>query len=75
MNSRFIELPAIEVDEIGIKFYKLKINPFNIESFYETEIIFDDAKDIQACKLITKSGCEYDIDLSIDKLEEILNNI
>lgn len=73
MSSRFITLTGILFDDKGISNYQLKINPFTVESFYETEIKHESAKDISTCKLITRSGWEYDIDLSIDQLEELLN--
>jgi hypothetical protein len=71
MNSRFITLQAYNIETAGAIVYDIKINPFSIECFYNTNDILEgfDA----TCIIITKTGLEFSIACSAEELEKILN--
>lgn len=77
MKDRFIVLPAFFLEDGLIYFHDLRINPFNIEAYYETSISFTDdngkSVDDDAVKIFTKSGFEYEINLPIEIFEEFLS--
>lgn len=59
--SRYKKLEGVTIGESKeVFFFELYINPFQIESFYETEIEFTNEDEMRVvrmcCFLITKSG-------------------
>ena len=72
MMERFIKLPGFFYDDGLIWFHDLYINPFQIESVTEIDITYTspEGEHIEATgsNIVTKSGCEHDINLSPDDL-------
>jgi hypothetical protein len=69
MNERFVKIPCYFYDDGLIWFNDLWINPFQIESFLETDITYTDPSGEQVetngTKIYTKSGMEHDVNLPI----------
>lgn len=73
MKERFITLEAFFMEDDMLFFHDLKINPFSIESYYETSIGWtnEDGEHLDgpAVKLFTKSGFDYDVRISLEDFE------
>lgn len=76
--SRFIKLEAFFVNEGRLFFYDLWVNPFQVEAFMELTVnyIGEDNEDVElvATKFITKSGEEFDVNISPSEAEAKLNS-
>jgi hypothetical protein len=77
--SRFVKLEAVSVDEQdgSVSFYELRINPFQVESFYETDITYDSIETMErmtdrCCSITTKSGDKYTVMGNSDTIEQRL---
>lgn len=72
MSDRFINLPAFIYEDGLIWFHDLYINPFQIESVVEIDISYTspegESVETKGSSIVTKSGCEHDINMSPEDL-------
>lgn len=75
---RFVTLEAVSIDKSrNVTFYDFCLNPFQVESFYESEISYDNVDTLEAvtrvcCTLRTKSGAVHTILGDMDKMKAIV---
>jgi hypothetical protein len=71
--SRFIKLPSFFYEDNLLYFNDLWINPFQIESYTETEVSYTDENGIAiertGVNIITRSGQEWGILLDVEQFE------
>jgi hypothetical protein len=74
--GRFIKLNAYEITVDGeVVSFDLMINPFQIESYIETDLNFHDdvISQVKPCiKLTTKSGIDHNILMNIGEFEKAI---
>ena len=77
MNERFIKLPVYFYEDSLIWFSDLWINPFQIESFVETDIRYTspegDEVETNGTKIFTKSGMEHEVNLTIEEFSKYIS--
>ena len=75
---RFVTLEAVSIDKNkNVTFYDFCLNPFQVESFYESEISYDNVDSLDAvtqacCTIRTKSGAVHTILGDMDKMKSIV---
>lgn len=74
MTHRFISLPMCFTEEDEVFTVELKVLPLSIEAYLPVDISYateeGDMVERPGTRIITKSGVEYDILLSIEEFEE-----
>lgn len=74
--SRFIKLTSFFYEDDLLYFNDLWINPFQIESYTETEVSYTDENGIgierNGVNLVTKSGQEWGVLLSADEFAALV---
>jgi hypothetical protein len=74
--SRFIKIPSFFYEDNLLYFNDLWINPFQIESYIETDISYTDETgmhiDRTGVKLFTKGGLEWGVMMTIEEFERII---
>lgn len=74
----FIELPMVTITEDEKTSKPIRLHPFSIEAYFDysgrrattgTMVI-----QIDCCKVITKSGQEFDIDMTAEELDNEINS-
>jgi hypothetical protein len=74
--SRFIKIPSFFYEDNLLYFNDLWINPFQIESYIETDISYTDETgmpiEITGVKLFTKGGLEWGVMMTIEEFERII---
>lgn len=75
--SRYKKLDGLTITESKeVYFFDLFINPFQVESFYETEVEFTNETGMRVsqpcCYLTTKSGENHNVLGSAEEIEKIL---
>jgi hypothetical protein len=74
--SRFIKIPSFFYEDNLLYFNDLWINPFQIESYIETDISYTDDNGIHiernGVKVFTKGGMEWGVLLTIEEFERIV---
>lgn len=75
--SRFVKLPGFFFEDELLYFHDVWINPFQVEGFISLDMTYDDEMgipvELNATKVFTKSGMEYDIKLSVEEFEKIVS--
>lgn len=75
---RYIKIDSYFVEEGRVYFCDLYINPFQIESFHETEISYTtdvgEAGMRGTTHIRTKSGEEHDIDMPIEQFAMLMES-
>lgn len=75
--SRFVKLPSFFYEDNLLYFNDLWINPFQIESYTETDIAYTDENGISiernGVKLITKSGQEWGVLLTVEEFASVVS--
>lgn len=75
--SRFVKLPSFFYENNLLYFNDLWINPFQIESYIETDMSYTDENGIDiertAVKVYTKSGIEWGVLLTPEEFESVLS--
>lgn len=73
MRERYIKFPAAIVEFEEVSFTSLYINPFSIDAYFESSIECPDEEgnvhDIQAVRVITRNGNEFDILVPLEDFE------
>lgn len=74
--SRFIKLTSFFYEDDLLYFNDLWINPFQIESYTETEVSYTDENGIgierNGVNIVTKSGQEWGVLLSADEFAALV---
>lgn len=74
--SRFIKLPSFFYENNLLYFNDLWINPFQIESYIETDISYTDENgdhvDRNGVKIFTKGAMEWGVLLTIEEFQKII---
>jgi hypothetical protein len=74
--SRFIKIPSFFYEDNLLYFNDLWINPFQVESYIETDISYTDDSGIpverNGVKVFTKGGMEWGVLLTIEEFERII---
>jgi hypothetical protein len=75
--SRFVKLPMFYFEEDLMYFSEMWINPFQIESFVSLDLSYTNEfgveVDVNGSRITTKSGLDYDINLTVRDLEKLLS--
>lgn len=73
MRERYIKLPAAIIEYEELHFTSLYINPFSIDCYFESSIECPDEEgnmhEISAIRMVSRSGYEYDILMSLEDFE------
>lgn len=74
--SRFVRVPSFFYEKDLLYFNDVWINPFQVESFIETDISYTDENGIHiernGVKAFTKGGMEWGILLTIEEFRRIV---
>ena len=75
--GRFVILPAYDINEDGsILSYDMRVNPFQIESYVETDLNYIDELTVSnsrpSIRISMKSGIEHNIVLGIEEFENAI---
>jgi hypothetical protein len=76
--SRFVLMEAVSIDKSkNVTFYDFYLNPFQIESFYESEVSYDrddtlETETKECCTLRTKSGAVHTVLLNTEEMKSII---
>lgn len=78
MSDRFIKVPMVIMDDEGQVFTaELRIIPFIIEAYLPSKVSYTDDEGCEveddATKIYTKSGFEYDLLMSIEEFEKLID--
>lgn len=73
MRDRYIKFPAAVVEVEEVHFTSIYINPFSIDAYFESSIECPDDEggihEISAVRVVTRTGYEYDILVSLEDFE------